>query len=81
MAVMAPRPGSDADYIRDKARRDLLNLLEGVSKAADLVPVINRPLSILTALQVRGKKNLVISKDLAGPSACLSSSPFFRNMA
>ncbi|KAJ9269015.1 hypothetical protein DTO212C5_4854 [Paecilomyces variotii] len=42
---MAPRPGSDADYIRDKARRDLLDLLEGV----------------------RGKKNLVISKDLAGP--------------
>ncbi|KAL2219592.1 vacuolar sorting protein [Thermoascus aurantiacus ATCC 26904] len=42
---MAPHPGSDADYIRDKARRDLLTLLEGV----------------------RGKKNLVISKDLAGP--------------
>jgi len=31
---MAPHPGSDADYIRDKARRDLLTLLEGVSKAA-----------------------------------------------
>ncbi|KAK2813186.1 hypothetical protein FQN50_000864 [Emmonsiellopsis sp. PD_5] len=42
---MAPHPGSEAEYIRDKARRDLLNLLEGV----------------------RGKKNLVISKDLAGP--------------
>lgn len=30
---MAPHPGSEADHIRDKARRDLLNLLEGVSKA------------------------------------------------
>ncbi|PYH62969.1 uncharacterized protein BO96DRAFT_26483 [Aspergillus niger CBS 101883] len=42
---MAPYPGSDADYFRDKARRDLLTLLEGV----------------------RGKKNLVVSQDLAGP--------------
>ncbi|EEH42838.1 tethering complex ATP-binding subunit VPS33 [Paracoccidioides brasiliensis Pb18] len=42
---MAPDPGSEAEYIKEKARRDLLNLLEGV----------------------RGKKNLVISKDLAGP--------------
>lgn len=30
---MAPYPGSDADYFKDKARRDLLTLLEGVSKA------------------------------------------------
>lgn len=30
---MAPNPASDADYLRDKARRDLLALLEGVSKA------------------------------------------------
>ncbi|KAF7593137.1 Vacuolar protein sorting-associated protein 33B [Aspergillus hancockii] len=42
---MAPFPGSDADYFKDRARRDLLNLLEGV----------------------RGKKNLVVSQDLAGP--------------
>ncbi|KAJ5613260.1 hypothetical protein N7510_006454 [Penicillium lagena] len=35
----------DADHVRDKARRDLLGLLEGA----------------------RGKKNLVISQDLAGP--------------
>lgn len=31
-AAMAPNPVSDADYLRDKARRDLLALLEGVSK-------------------------------------------------
>jgi hypothetical protein len=31
---MAPRLGSEADHIRDKARRDLLTLLEGVSKSA-----------------------------------------------
>ncbi|OJJ85270.1 Sec1 family protein [Aspergillus glaucus CBS 516.65] len=42
---MAPNPASDADYFRDKARKDLLALLEGV----------------------RGKKNVVISQDLAGP--------------
>ncbi|EAW14353.1 Sec1 family protein [Aspergillus clavatus NRRL 1] len=42
---MAPYPGSDADYLKDKARRELLTLLEGV----------------------RGKKNLVIGQDLAGP--------------
>lgn len=30
--TMAPNPVSDADYLGDKARRDLLALLEGVSK-------------------------------------------------
>ncbi|EZF32399.1 hypothetical protein H109_01830 [Trichophyton interdigitale MR816] len=42
---MAPHPGAEAEYLREKARRDLLSLLEGV----------------------RGKKNLVVSRDLAGP--------------
>ncbi|KAL9629084.1 MAG: hypothetical protein Q9164_007029 [Protoblastenia rupestris] len=42
---MAPHPGIDTDEIREKARKDLLGLLEGV----------------------RGKKNLVIEKSLAGP--------------
>ncbi|WEW58851.1 Vacuolar protein-sorting-associated protein 33 [Emydomyces testavorans] len=42
---MAPHPGLEADYIKEKSQKDLLNLLEAV----------------------RGKKNLVISKDLAGP--------------
>lgn len=30
---MAPHVGFDADTIKEKARRDLLTLLEGVSKA------------------------------------------------
>lgn len=30
---MAPFSGSDADHFKDKARRDLLTLLEGVSIA------------------------------------------------
>ncbi|KAI9926429.1 hypothetical protein ASPWEDRAFT_45475 [Aspergillus wentii DTO 134E9] len=34
---MAPYPGSDADYFRDKARRDLLTLLEGVRGKKNLV--------------------------------------------
>ncbi|EEP76989.1 hypothetical protein UREG_01838 [Uncinocarpus reesii 1704] len=42
---MTPHPGLEADEIRKKSQKDLLNLLEAV----------------------RGKKNLVISKDLAGP--------------
>ncbi|KAI0021012.1 vacuolar protein sorting 33A-like protein [Xylariomycetidae sp. FL0641] len=42
---MAPHVGFDTDQIRDKARKDLLYLLEGV----------------------RGKKNLVIERSLAGP--------------
>ncbi|KAI1815376.1 Sec1-like protein [Poronia punctata] len=42
---MAPHEGFDVEYIRDKARKDLLYLLESV----------------------RGKKNLVIERGLAGP--------------
>jgi len=42
---MAPRAGFDTEQVHDKARKDLLHLLEGV----------------------RGKKNLVIEKELAGP--------------
>ncbi|KAK0734114.1 small conjugating protein ligase-like protein [Lasiosphaeria miniovina] len=42
---MAPQAGLDTEQVRDKARKDLLYLLEGV----------------------RGKKNLVIEKQLAGP--------------
>ena len=30
---MAPHPGIDTDHIREKARKDLLDLLEGVCKA------------------------------------------------
>ena len=36
---MAPHVGFDTDQIRDKARKDLLHLLEGVSKAYLSVPV------------------------------------------
>ncbi|KAI1090743.1 small conjugating protein ligase-like protein [Rostrohypoxylon terebratum] len=43
--IMAPHAGFDPEQIRDKARKDLLYLLEGV----------------------RGKKNLVIERSLAGP--------------
>ncbi|KAL4946397.1 hypothetical protein BDV06DRAFT_182485 [Aspergillus oleicola] len=34
---MAPFPGSDADHFKEKARRDLLNLLEGVRGKKNLV--------------------------------------------
>ncbi|MCJ1243068.1 hypothetical protein MMC30_000264 [Trapelia coarctata] len=42
---MAPHPGIDTEQIKEKARKDLLDLLEGV----------------------RGKKNLVVERALAGP--------------
>ena len=32
-ADMAPHPGIDTNHIREKARKDLLDLLEGVCKA------------------------------------------------
>jgi vacuolar protein sorting-associated protein 33A len=65
---MAPHVGFDPDSIKQKARKDLLHLLEGVSKAARssvVLPPDQR--SQLTFLQVRGKKNLILEKDLAGP--------------
>ena len=34
---MAPDPGIDTDSIKDKARKDLLDLLEGVCKALDVL--------------------------------------------
>ena len=33
LAGMAPHPGIDTDHIREKSRKDLLDLLEGVCKA------------------------------------------------
>lgn len=50
---MAPHVGFDADHIKDKARKDLLFLLEGV----------------------RGKKNLIIEKSLAGPIGIIVKVP------
>lgn len=61
---MAPHPGVDADFFKFKARKDLLNLLEGVCKAQASRYV---PLPQTDSLQVRGKKNLVIEKALSGP--------------
>ena len=61
---MAPHPGINTHHIQEKARKDLLDLLEGVCKA-------RRPIYQTHAdakfFQVRGKKNLVIEKSLAGP--------------
>lgn len=36
--IMAPHAGFDTETIKQKARKDLLNLLEGVSKAIPNVP-------------------------------------------
>lgn len=61
---MAPFAMAEADFLRDNARRGLLQLLEGVS-ANSVAYVLTSCLTLLS--QVRGKKNLVISKDLTGP--------------
>ena len=55
-------PVGDADYYREKARRDLLALLEGVS-----ITVRMHLRASTNGVQARGKKNLVISQELAGP--------------
>ena len=35
--TMAPHPGIDAEKIKEKARKDLLDLLEGVCKAMRII--------------------------------------------
>lgn len=37
---MPPNIDREADHIREKAKKDLLGLLEGVSKAAALAPSV-----------------------------------------
>ena len=40
---MAPHPGIDTDQIKDKARKDLLDLIHGVCKAFSTSPRIRLP--------------------------------------
>ena len=61
---MAPHPGIDTDQIKEKARKDLLDLLEGVCKAYHCAKHHRYNSEFY---QVRGKKNLVIEESLAGP--------------
>jgi len=63
---MAPHVGFDTDQIKDKARKDLLYLLEGVSKGSHSLR-LRQAATDLSDLQVRGKKNLVLERGLAGP--------------
>lgn len=68
---MAPYYASDADYFKDKARRDLLSLLEAVSKAPSSLTKASSLFKFSKLIanflgQVRGKKNIVISQDLTG---------------
>jgi hypothetical protein len=42
---MAPHAGFDTGQIRDKARKDLLYLLEGVRKACLAIPSFRREIS------------------------------------
>lgn len=64
---MAPRASFNTDQIKDKARKDLLYLLEAVSKAFQSAWL--HAVSELTRRrnQVRGKKNLILERSLAGP--------------
>jgi len=59
---MAPTLDKEAEHIRNKARKELLGLLEGVSKAEQ--SETHDSLDAKTYGQVRGKKNLVVGKDL-----------------
>lgn len=61
-------PDLDTEEYKTETRKALLNLLEGVSTQSRS----DYNLSILTVgSQVRGKKNIVIEKPLAGPIGLL----------
>jgi hypothetical protein len=62
MAAHSAVRAINSQEITDKARRDLLHLLEGVCKTCFASPE-TYPANVS---QVRGKKNLVIEKSLAG---------------
>jgi len=62
---MAPQTAIDTQDITDKARRGILQQLEGVSKA-----VLYHSNSVALDTdhqQIRGRKNLVVQRDLLGP--------------
>lgn len=63
MAAHSAVRAISSQEITEKARRDLLHLLEGVCKTP---AILSSEASSTNALQVRGKKNLVIEKSLAG---------------
>lgn len=58
--------GLDTSQIKEKSRKDLLYFLQAVSKALFPSQILAQSL-INLCLQVRGKKNLVLEKSLAGP--------------
>lgn len=66
MAAHSPSKAINTQEITDKARRSLLQLLEAVR----LPPLPRRDVEIklthIYGVQVRGKKNLVIERSLAG---------------
>ena len=74
---MAPDPGIDTEVIKDKARKDLLDLLEGVCKALN---VPNR-WSVLGLNKYRseGRRTSLLRKRLLVLLACLSNSQRFKN--
>ena len=48
---MAPHPGIDTEQIRDKARKDILDLLEGVCKAK--LPLVGKHIAAHVCLGSR----------------------------
>ncbi len=53
---MAPHPGQEADYIRDKAKKSLLNLLEGVRPEPAASTLADTPVHVLTCTGSRQEK-------------------------
>jgi vacuolar protein sorting-associated protein 33A len=67
---MAPVIPISTSEISQKANRDLLRLLEGVSKATPSTASSVLDTANLSQ-KVRGKKNIVLEKSLAGPLGLL----------
>lgn len=62
---MAPQTTLNTQDITDKARRGILQQLESVGDRS--LTSASRRTIVIDYLQVRGKKNLVIQRDLLGP--------------
>lgn len=76
-ARMAPHPGIDTAEIKDKARKDLLDLLHGVCKAISISPI---PQLNAEARRSAGRKIWSLKSHWQAQLAFSSNSRLFRNM-
>lgn len=74
---MAPDPGIDTNQIKERARKGLLDLLEGVRKAHQTKHIGE---SLLNLIRYEGRRISSLSNHLLVQSVYLSNSPPFKTM-